>query len=310
MSEPAGNASEPSRIGVFGDLPARFLQYSMPRVPWYLEGILIAFWSSLFFLIAGEQRRAVVGNLRAIFPRRGWLCTCGGAWLVFFRFSLTYVDARRCATGTGGVDWEIEGRAHLDEMAGLPRGLLLVTAHMGNYDLAATFFASRFPRVLHIVRAPERGGKAQEMRENELRASERENPAFRCHYNDGGSLLGIELARLIATGDAVAVQADRVVGEVSSMEVEVEPGLIMKLPKGPWALARATRCACFPLFVTRTGWRRYRITVRPSFREPDGRTDAAESARRWADSIYREARDRWHQWFVYEPIFTRRSDGQ
>ena len=74
-------------------------------------------------------------------------------------------------------------------------------------------------------------------------------------------MLGVELARLLGEGNIVAVQGDRVMFDVSPMDVEVEPGLHMRLPKGPLFLARATRAPCYPLFITRDGWRRYRVTV-------------------------------------------------
>lgn len=305
MASDIRETKTPSRIGLFGDLPTRFLRWVMPITPWFLEGFLIVFWTSIFFLLASPQRRAVAANLRAMHPAWGKCRAIMGAWRVFHQFALAFVDAQRCATETGTVQWEIHGREHLDEMTTFPAGLLLVTAHMGNYDLASTFFASRFPRLLHTVRAPERGAEAQRLRQKQIRADEKNNPAFRCHYSECGDMLGIELAGFIHRGDAVAVQADRVIGKVAAMETELKPGLFMRLPKGPWALARATRCACFPLFVTRVSWRRYRITVLPRFELPIDRKSADASARQWAARIYAFASQHWDQWFVFEPMLFR-----
>ena len=69
----------------------------------------------------------------------------------------------------------------------------------------------------------------------------------------------------------MAVQGDRVIFDVSPMEVEVEPGLVMRLPKGPLFLARATGAPCFPLFIVRDGWRRYRVVVMPEVKLPPRR---------------------------------------
>ena len=275
-------------------------------VPWFLEPVLIAGWTLLFFVLAGNQRRAVAGNLRAMHPQWGALRGIWGAWRVFWNFSVTLVDAHRCDTGTGGVDWAVEGLANMEELANRKEGCVILTAHMGNYDIAAPMFASRFKRTLYTVRAPEREPETQRIREEEIRRKERQYPNFRTLYNRDGNLLGVELARLLGEGNIVAVQGDRVMFDVSPMDVEVEPGLHMRLPKGPLFLARATGAPCYPLFITRDGWRRYRVTVHPPIRLPSRRRgDEAEAAQIWAAAVFGTARKHWNQWFVFEPLLTR-----
>ncbi|MES2995816.1 MAG: lysophospholipid acyltransferase family protein [Verrucomicrobiota bacterium] len=302
----AATTVHPSRLGIFGDLPTRFLRHLLPLIPWFLEPFLIGFWVTVIFLAAAPQRRAVAGNLRAMHPGWSWPRCFAGAWRMFFQFGLAFVDAQRCAVGTGTIDWVLDGSEHFAALEREPGGLLLVTAHMGNYDLAAAYFASRFPRSLHTVRAPERNAEAQKMRERDIRSDEEKNPAFRSHYNRDGNLLGIELARLIVEGEAVAVQADRVLYDVSPMDAEVTPGLWMRLPKGPWALARATRCPCYPVFITRDGWRRYRVTILPAFHVSPDRDATQQSTARWARRIFDFASTHWEQWFVFEPMLERR----
>ena len=296
-----------ARLGVFGDLPTRLLLRALHVAPFFLEPVLIAGWTSGFFLIAREQRRAVAWNLRALHPGwNGFRAWCG-AWQVFWNFALTFVDAMRCETGTGAVDWAVEGHAHMEELANRKQGCILLTAHMGNYDLAAPIFASRFNRTLHTVRAPEREPETQALREQEVRRKEAANPNFRTLYNQDGNLLGIELARLLGEGDIVAVQGDRVIFDVSPMEVEVEPGLTMRLPKGPLFLARATGAPTFPMFIVRDGWRRYRVIALPELKLPPRKRgvddDAAEI---WAATILGVVRKHWRQWYVFEPMLTRR----
>jgi lauroyl/myristoyl acyltransferase len=296
------------RVGVFGDLPTRLATHLLGVLPWFLEPALVAGWTLLFFLIARQQRRAVTANLRALHPHWGPLRGTWGAWRVFWNFAITFVDAMRCDTATGDVDWEVEGLANMDELANRKDGCIILTAHMGNYDIAAPMFASRFNRTLYTVRAPEREPETQRIREEEIRRKEQLYPNFRTLYNRDGNLLGVELARLLGEGDIVAVQGDRVMFDVSPMDVEVEPGLHMRLPKGPLFLARATKAPCYPLFITRTGWRRYKVTVHPPIQlPPRQRGDEAETAKIWAAAVFKTARKHWDQWFVFEPLLTRRA---
>ena len=296
------------RLGVFGDLPTRFLHHALRVVPWFLEPVLIAGWTFLFFLIAKNQRLAVAANLRALHP--GWTAWRAriGAWQVFWNFALTFVDGLRCETNTGGVDWVVEGLASLEDLSNREEGCIILTAHMGNYDLAAPMFASKFNRTLYTVRAPEREPETQRLREDELKAKEARYPNFRSLYNKEGNLLGVELARLLREGNLVAVQGDRVIFDVSPMDVEVEPGLFMRLPKGPLFLARATDAPCFPLFIMRDGWRRYRVVVFPKIELPPRKRGADdEAAKIWAATILQVVREHWQQWYVFEPLVTRKS---
>jgi lauroyl/myristoyl acyltransferase len=295
------------RIGVFGDLPTRLLMHGLKSAPWFLEPVLIPPWTLLFFLVAREQRRAVVGNLRALFPEWSAFRARAGAFRVFLNFAFTYVDALRCETGTGDVDWVIDGLEYFEDLRSRKEGCLILTAHMGNYDMAAPLFSSKFGRTVHAVRAPEREPEMQAIREAEQREKERLNPWFRTCFNTGGDMLGVELARYLNQGDVVAVQGDRVIFEVSPMEAEVEPGLHMRLPRGPLYLARITGAATFPLFIIREGWRRYRIQVHAPLQLPErirGRGEDPATAV-WAGAILDTVKSRWPQWFVFEPILRR-----
>ena len=298
------------RLGVFGDLPTRAARAAMRVTPWFLEPALIGGWTAVFFLIAAKQRRAVASNLRALHP--GWspLRARFGAWRVFWNFAVTFVDGLRCGTRTGGVDWAADGREALEDLVSRTEGCIILTAHMGNYDVAAPMFSSKLGKPLHAVRAPEREPELQRIREREMREKERHHPFFRTLYNNEDGLLGIELARLLREGNLVAVQGDRVVFDVSPMEIEVEPGLKMRLPKGPLVLARVTGAPCFPLFITRDGWRRYRVVISPPLDLPPRRRGPDdETALLWARTILAGVREHWSQWFVFEEILWR-SDGE
>jgi phosphatidylinositol dimannoside acyltransferase len=297
------------RLGIFGDLPSRLVAHVLHVVPWFLEPALIAGWTLLFFLLAAKQRRAVVGNLRAMFPEWSLPRAVFGAWRVFWNFAVTFVDGLRCETGTGEVDWQVAGLAHMQDLSERKEGCIILTAHMGNYDIAAPLFANRFNRTLFTVRAPEREPNAQRLREEEMQRRGEKHPCFRTLWNRGENMLGIELARVLAGGDIVAIQGDRVIFDVSPMDVLVEPGLHMRLPKGPLYLARATNASCFPLFITRDGWRRYRVTVHPPLDlPPRQRGDDEEVAKIWAAAVFKTARQHWNQWFVFEPLLTRTAD--
>jgi len=295
------------RLGLFGDLPTLLVHRCLRVVPWFLEPVLIGGWTFLFFLAARNQRRAVCSNLRALDPSWNAIRVNVGAWRVFWNFAVTFVDALRCQTGTGALDWVIDGIQSFEDLASRDEGCIILTAHMGNYDIAAPMFSSRFKQTLYAVRAPEREPETQKAREGELRRKEAAHPKFRSLYNTDNSHLGVELAGLLRQGNLVAVQGDRVIFDVSPMDIEVEPGLVFRLPKGPLYLARVTHSPCFPLFIIHDGWRRYRIIVFPELKLPERtRGEDLEASKIWASSLMEVIRRHWNQWYVFETVLHRK----
>lgn len=311
LEEEQQKAGWKERFGVYGDLPTRLMMRALESAPWFVEPVLVAAWTAIIFLVAGEQRRAVTGNLRALHPGWSALRVNLGGYRVFWNFAATYVDALRCETKTGDVDWVIEGMGSFEKLASAGEGCLILTAHMGNYDMAAPLFSSKFGRTVYAVRAPERDPTLQRIREAELREKERLNPQFRSLYNMDDGMLGVELARLLGEGQVVAVQGDRVIFEVSSMEVEVGDGLMMKLPRGPLVLARISKAKVFPLFILRDGWRRYRVRVFPLLELPPRKRGPGEdpAAKVWSEAILKVVLPHWPQWSVFEPVFRRVKGG-
>ena len=225
-----------SRFGVFGDFPTRVMfgvLRATPRLPYFIEAGLLYFFTFFVFLLAHAQRRAIRKNLRIIWKDAGWAETLLGAYLVFVNFGWTYIDGIRTRLGQKVVSWEIDGLEIFEEIRNTDGAAIILTTHTGNYDLAAALFSPKFGRALHTVRAPERSPFLQEIREKELRADTDRYEHFKVHYNSSDSLLGIELARLLADGELVAIQSDRVVGEVVPIEVPLpEENVSIRLPKG------------------------------------------------------------------------------
>ncbi len=203
------------------------------------------------------------------------------------------------------MDWEISGRDHFEEIVASATGCILLTAHMGSSDVAATAFAGRFPRRLTAVRAPVRHASTQREMHRQLVANAAST--FEVIYN-AHEFVGVELVQRLAAGEAVALQGDRVLFDVASMEV-VRNGLGLILPKGPFALALATGVPIYPLFVVRLGRRCYRVEVGAPFfcegRREERAVAMRQAAVHWFDLLVAQARLHWDQWYVFEPALKR-----
>ncbi len=274
-------------------------------LPGWLEPVFVAGYVSLFFFLCAAPRNAVRHNLAALFPSDGRIRLTLRAWLVFLRFGATATEAMQCRLGRNLVDWEISGRVHFEEIVASPTGCILLTAHMGSSDVAATAFAGRFPRRLTAVRAPVRHASTQREMHRQLVANA--SSTFEVIYN-AHEFVGVELVQRLAAGEAVALQGDRVLFDVASMEV-VRNGLGLILPKGPFALALATGVPIFPLFVVRLGRRCYRVEVGAPFfcegRREERAVAMKQAAAHWFDLLVAQARRHWDQWYIFEPALKR-----
>lgn len=295
-----------SRFSIYGDFWLRLLSLGVRVTPWFLEPLLVGIHTALFYCACGPARRALLANLRILFPHDSALKRHCRALKVIGNFAWSLVDAAHVRSKHSVIDWEIEGMQHLNQLSEIPSGVIILTAHMGNYDLAAPLFASRLRRQIHLVRAPERHQQSQA-----YVSQQRDHLASEwcvIHYNEPGNMLAIKLASLLNENQIVAIQGDRILFDVSATTLPFSPTHDWRLPRGPFLLGLISRCPIAPLFITRSGWRRYRITAHPPYHWPDGRLNkdiALRAAEQWWSSVLAECIHRhWDQWFVFESAFS------
>ena len=305
---PRPEATWRERWGLHGDLPVRVFSWAARHCPWFIEPILLFGYTLFIFVFGSGPRKAVRENLRVLFPNAGWLALHLKSYRVFREFAEAMKDGMFARAGRDLLTWEIAGRdeiTRLKEETGC--GGIILTAHMGNYDIAAPLFARHFPRPVHIVRAPERQAQFQNMQREHF--DNVRNERFQILYNDSDDqFLGVELARILSRGEFVAIQGDRVVFDVASVNAPYpESEKQLRIPNGPFVLASISGAPILPLFVVRTGHRRYRVVVHPPILlNPDRSTreqSMKSAADDWINVLSSIIGQYWEQWFVFEEAF-------
>jgi len=275
-------------------------------MPFLLEATLLYLTAFVVLILAGPQRRAIRHNLGAIWHDLGWIEGYVGVFRVFVNFGWTYSDGSRTRLGQDVISWDIEGRDIFDELREGSEAALIMTTHTGNYDLAAALFSEHFGRTLHTVRIPEKSDHLESMRREELASDTRQYRYFKIHYNESQSMLGVKLAQLLGEGELVAIQCDRIVGEVSALEVPIPNDWIARIPKGPLTLAAMTKCPCIPLYVVRSGYRHYTVIFEPRLVLPEGRIREKEYGKAWTDRLMPFLEKYGLQWFAFEEAFVKK----
>jgi KDO2-lipid IV(A) lauroyltransferase len=147
-----------------------------------------------------------------------------------------------------------DGEEHLDAALAAGRGVVLLTAHLGNWEFAGRLLSSRGGRTAHVVLSAEQDAAL----ERYLRL---DGPQLRfVTRHRATSTLGLLAA--LRRAELVAMQADRPTGARGDAIVPFfgEPAAF---PLGPFVLARATGAAVVPAFCVMAPGGRYRLEVDP-----------------------------------------------
>ena len=290
------------RFLVHGVFWRRFLRWAVLNVPIWIEPFVIAWWSA-FFLLWGPIRRSVMRNLAAIKPRSSTFANLFRVYRVFWNYAWTIADNVRHREQGMVPDWEFIGFEHFDELQSREGGAIILTAHMGSYDLGASLFAEFSTKRIVMVRAPETDPETREFEEAHL--ADRVQISF-----NTASDRALELLSAIQSGEVIAIQGDRVTPGIATVDTMLF-GKPVRVPAGPFALSMASRAPIYPLFIIRLARRRYRlltlapITVTRTSRDRD--SDIRRGVEQWIANLESTIRDAWFQWFAFEPFYEERA---
>jgi lauroyl/myristoyl acyltransferase len=183
----------------------------------------------------------------------------------------------------------IEG---VDRVAGLEAGLISLTAHVGNWELAGRLLAGRAARTTHVVVAEEEVdalGRWLRRDGDGVRFVTRSRPT-----------VSLELVAALRRGEVVAVQGDRAIGTRGDVMIPFfdRPA---PFPLGPFLLARAVGVPLVPAFCLLDASRRYVVKVgEPLVVRRGGEEDAA---RAWVEGLEAVVRERPTQWFNFFDVW-------
>ncbi|MEY2544462.1 MAG: phosphatidylinositol dimannoside acyltransferase [Verrucomicrobiota bacterium] len=222
---------------------------------------------------------------------------------VFANFGWSLTDTTTYRMSKGRFRYELERARYLDQLAAAKGGIVL-TAHMGNYDLGAALFAEKFHRQIRMVRAPEPDALAAQHVDLALQQSS--SGAVKVGYSSDGTSLAFDLLSALRNGEIISIQGDRVTGEVSRAPVKLFNREV-SLPNGPFVLSFVSEMPIYPLFIVRTGFRKYKIIAREPIvcsRDRGSRDEViAEAMQRWAQVLEEIVESHWQQWFAFTPLF-------
>ena len=227
----------------------------MPRLPRFLHPPVAAVTALVFSLILKRERRAVTGNLRQVSGKRGpalhWK-----VYKVFYSFcdlmvSYCFVPQATHAQLLDMLVNSDDGSATIDQCLAAGNGLIVWTAHVGNWEFASRLLAMHGP--VNVARVVE--DKPAEIVLRNLMASKR----LKTVDLKGGVQSTLELLQALRRNEIVAIQGDRVY-QRHTFDVPFfsRP---TSFPLGPFLLSQVSGAPVLPVFVIRRGWLRYQVLM-------------------------------------------------
>jgi len=182
-----------------------------------------------------------------------------------------------------------------ERLGALEGGLISLTAHVGNWEMAGRLLALRAARPTHVVVAEE------EVRNLE-RWVRRDGDGVRFVPRTAPTV-SLRLVAALRRGEVVAVQGDRALGTRGDALVPFF-GRPAPFPRGPFVLARALGVPLLPAFCMLDADDRYVVTMPAPLRVTAGAED--DALRSWVALLEETVRRFPAQWFnffdVWNPV--------
>jgi lauroyl/myristoyl acyltransferase len=292
------------RFAVKGVFWRRYLDWGIINLPFFFYPVPLVFFTLFFFFFGAPARRAIVANLAVVLPGSSRAMNYLRAFRTIYNFAWTISEAAIHRHLQEEFTYEIIGAKWLEELGAAP-GAIVLTAHMGSYDLGAALFAEKFHREIRIVRAPEPDRQSAEHLSASLEKAGQ--GGVKVDYNTAGALLSFDLLKALRNGEIVSIQGDRADERVTQVSARLF-GHEVLLPNGPFVLGLVAQVPIYPLFIARAGCRSYRIIVREPIRlESSGERDRdiARGVNEWCEVLQEIIATHWEQWFAFTPVFVR-----
>lgn len=262
---------------------------------------LLAVFPALFFSFVSPDVPATMAYHRRVFGKRSWWKR---RWLVFRHF-LTFgkglVDRMAILAGqTGYFSFTFEGEHHLREAVAAGKGVLLLTAHVGNWEVAGQLL-SRLDVPVNVAGLDRERPEVRAML-NRVQARQE----FRLLPLTGSPADMIPLVAALRRGEIVAMLGDRAYGG-PTINVPFL-GQDAPFPVGVYMIAASAEAPLVPVFSLREPRGHYHFFGFPAMNlqiPPRSERDAylRSCASRFAESLEGIVRRDPLQWYNFYPFW-------
>ena len=195
--------------------------------------------------------------------------------------------------GGGRFDFEIENYDLYLRLAAESGGFVILSAHVGNYEVAGYTLAAKTKRFNALVY----GGEAQTVMQNRSHILTQNNIRMIPIQGDMSHLFAMSNA--LAEGESVSIPADRIFGSPRHVECPLF-GETARLPLGPFAIAAQRDVPVIAINVVKESAKKYHIYIKQLVAEGNTLRERSRNlALQYAKNLEETIKDYPTQWFNY-----------
>jgi predicted LPLAT superfamily acyltransferase len=277
-----------------GPLWRRVMLLGVRHFPRPLQVATMPFWAALFFGPLPEVWRVCGRNLDRLDEPLPPGARAARTFRLMVSYAQAITDAYRCHVGGDvPITAEFHGREHLDAARAGGRGAIIVTGHLGHWQLGPYLLANEGLGPLAVAMAAEPNAALQRFMESFPRP-------FRIVYTNGSTFGTLGLRATLTAGGLVCMQLDRPLG-AAHVTLPFRDGRA-RFCTGPAALARTTGAPLVPSFLVMGPGPVVHVYVEEPIivrRTRDRAADLAAATRAAVGCFERHARAVPHQWFNF-----------
>lgn len=258
-----------------------------------LAGPRAMYWFTYIFVlpVVGLGRCRKISHVYRLYRRMGMsrFKSHRTVWGNLRAFSNVVIDRFAMYAGHR-FDIDTDGQEHYDTLMDADQGIVVLTSHTGNYELAGYVLKPHGKTIYHLVY----GGEKESVMEYRRRMFAGHGVDMITTAPDLSHI--VRMNDVLAKGDIVGITADRVFG---SPRFWRRPflGTDMKFPQGPFRLAAARGVPVVFVCVVKTGSSRYKAIVRPVTNTPG--TTAGQLLDQYTALLEDTVRQYPRQWYNY-----------
>ncbi|HEY6874498.1 MAG TPA: lysophospholipid acyltransferase family protein [Geobacteraceae bacterium] len=287
---------------LYSGLNLFFIKLFTMLVPRVLHPPCALVTGGLFYLLLTEQRRGIRHNIRVI---TGKSRVERLVFATFYKYARNWTDVLLMMRVSGPALFALligkrEGGEHLENALARGNGAILVSPHLGNWELGGLGLAD-LGYTLNVLTFRE-----EDERVNELREEVRSKRGIRFIYvdrNDTSPLAIIEAVNALRRNEVLALLGDR---DGSSHTITVDFfGKPAHIPVGAAYLAMASGAPVLPVFVPLEGGRYSTVMEEPIYFK-GGHGEHGEAIREGTDRLLRVFEryigrypDQWYNFYDY-----------
>jgi Kdo2-lipid IVA lauroyltransferase/acyltransferase len=288
-------------LALYSYLNLFFIRLFTILVPRSLHAPFAYFWGGLFYLLLPRLRRDLRRNLRVV---TGSSEVERLVFSTIYKFARNWCDIMLMMRLRGPRLLNLVGRGTgekpLDDAIAAGRGAILISVHLGNWELGGLGLAEKGYR-MNILTFREPDEKVNSQRERLRR--ERGINFIYVNRNETSSLAIVEAVNALNRNEVLALLGDRD-GSSHTMPLDFF-GRLTPIPIGAAYLALVTGAPVIPVFVPLEGNRYAAIMEEPIFfRAQPGERDrvireGTEQLLRVFERYIRAYPDQWYNFFDY-----------